>query len=82
MRRYSHGACAGSGNDCGGDPAGGSVRRFTYIGHVATDERGRIIVADTRTSDDREWAQTRMAREVDRAGIVDHPFGIPDANLR
>ena len=33
-------------------------------------------------ADDRESAQTRMAREVDRAGIVDHPFGIPDANLR
>ena len=27
---------------------------------------------------DREWAQTRMEREVDRAGIAEHPFGIPE----
>ncbi len=30
------------------------------------------------SADDREQAQTRMAREVDRAGIVEHPFGIPE----
>lgn len=30
------------------------------------------------SEDDREWAQTRMDREVDRAGIAEHPFGIPE----
>ena len=30
------------------------------------------------SADDREWAQTRMEREVDRAGIAEHPFGIPE----
>lgn len=39
---------------------------------------GPALQGPPLTADDRAWAQNRMDRETDRAGIDDHPFGMPD----
>ena len=53
------------------------------INHHAPDGTTSVIEGPSfpgppLSTADREWAQTRMEREVDRAGIAEHPFGIPE----
>lgn len=39
---------------------------------------GPALQGPPLSADDREWAQGHIDRERERAGIDDHPFGIPD----
>ncbi len=54
-----------------------AIRYHDSDGAVSVIE-GPVLEGPPLSADDRAWAQTRLDRERDRAGIDEHPFEIPD----